>query len=108
MGFADNLKNAVEKGKEYASNNPDKADSLIDKAGDFIDSKTDNKYQDKIDQAQEAARNQVDGGRSEAEQAPAAEESAAPEQAPAAEAAPEQAPAAEAAPEQPQEGAPQP
>lgn len=56
MGFADNLKGAVDKGLDYAKNNADKVDGLVDKAGDAVDQKTGNKFADKVDQAQDAAK----------------------------------------------------
>ena len=60
MGFADNLKGMVNKGKDLAAENSDKIDGAVDKAGDFIDNKTGGKYADKIDKVQDAAKNAVD------------------------------------------------
>lgn len=48
-----------DKAKEFAKNNPDKVDQGVEKAGDAFDSKTDNKYADKTDKAQEALRNKL-------------------------------------------------
>ena len=59
MGFADNLKGMVDKGKDLAAENSDKIDDVVDKAGDFIDSKTDGKYADKVDKVQEAAKKAI-------------------------------------------------
>ena len=56
MGFADNLKGIVDKGKDLAAENSDKIDDVVEKAGDFIDNKTGGKYSDKIDKVQEAAK----------------------------------------------------
>ena len=60
MGFADNLKGMVNKGKDLAAENSDKIDGAVDKAGDFIDNKTGGKYSDKIDKVQDAAKKAVD------------------------------------------------
>ena len=60
MGFADNLKGMVNKGKDLAAENSDKIDGAVDKAGDFIDNKTGGKYADKVDKVQDAAKNAVD------------------------------------------------
>lgn len=59
MGFADNLKGIVDKGKDLAAENSDKIDDVVDKAGDFIDNKTGGKYSDKIDKVQEAAKKAI-------------------------------------------------
>lgn len=62
MGFADNLKGAVDKGLEYAKDNADKVDGLVDKAGDAIDEKTGNKFSSQVDQAQDAAKKTYHSG----------------------------------------------
>ncbi|MET0197193.1 antitoxin [Rhodococcus sp. RS1C4] len=59
MGFADNLKGIVDKGKELAAENSDKIEDVVDKAGDFIDDKTGGKYADKVDKVQEAAKKAI-------------------------------------------------
>lgn len=59
MGFADNLKGIVDKGKNLAAENSDKIDDVVEKAGDFIDNKTGGKYADKIDKVQEAAKKAI-------------------------------------------------
>ncbi|MBY3988852.1 antitoxin [Rhodococcus fascians] len=59
MGFADNLKGMVDKGKDLAAENADKIDDVVEKAGDFIDNKTGGKYADKIDKVQEAAKKAI-------------------------------------------------
>ncbi len=50
MGFLD-------KAKDLLAQNADTVNSAIDKAGEFVDSKTDGKYKDAVDKAQEAAKN---------------------------------------------------
>lgn len=96
MGFADNIKGAVEKGKQYATENADKVDGLVDKAGDAIDQKTGNKYADKIDQAQDAAKNSY--REQDQQQEPAQQEPAQPESVQQ-EPVQQQEPAAEPAPQ---------
>ncbi|WP_072805347.1 antitoxin [Rhodococcoides yunnanense] len=59
MGFADNLKGLVDKGKKAAAENSDKIEDAVDKAGDFIDKKTDGKYADKVDKVQDAAKKAI-------------------------------------------------
>lgn len=59
MGFSDNLKGLVDKGKQAAAENSEKIEDAVDKAGDFIDNKTGGKYADKIDKAQEAAKKAI-------------------------------------------------
>ena len=59
MGFADNLKGMVDKGKDLAAENSDKIDDVVEKAGDFIDNKTGGKYSDQIDKVQEAAKKAI-------------------------------------------------
>lgn len=60
--------------KDFAEQNPEKADQVIDKAGDMIDAKTDGKYADKVDQAQELAKEKLHGGQAaQPEEAPAEE-----------------------------------
>ncbi|QTH59734.1 antitoxin [Corynebacterium hindlerae] len=51
----------IDSAKEFAKKNPDKVDQVIDKAGDLIDSKTGNKYADKVDQAQKLAKDKLHG-----------------------------------------------
>ncbi|MDJ0393876.1 antitoxin [Rhodococcus sp. G-MC3] len=59
MGFADNLKGLVGKGKQVAADNSDKIEGAVDKAAHFIDNKTDGKYADKVDKVQQAAKNAI-------------------------------------------------
>ncbi|MCW1821841.1 kanamycin biosynthetic protein [Mycolicibacterium conceptionense] len=50
MGFLD-------KAKDLLSQNADKVEQAIDKAGDLVDEKTQGKYSQHVDKAQEAAKN---------------------------------------------------
>ncbi|KAA0927764.1 antitoxin [Rhodococcus sp. IEGM 1401] len=59
MGFADNLKGMVDKGKDLAAENSDKIDDVVEKAGDFIDNKTGGKYSDKVDKVQDAVKKAI-------------------------------------------------
>ncbi|MFD6857108.1 antitoxin [Rhodococcus sp. NPDC060086] len=56
MGLMDSLKGLLGKGKDYASQNPDKVQGYIDKAGDTVDGKTGGKYSQHVDKAQDAAK----------------------------------------------------
>ena len=55
MGFLD-------KAKDLLSQNADKVDAAIDKAGEFVDSKTEGKYKDTVNKVQEAAKNALNDG----------------------------------------------
>jgi hypothetical protein len=50
MGFLD-------KAKDLSAQNADTVGSAIDKAGEFVDSKTEGKYKDTVSKVQEAAKN---------------------------------------------------
>ncbi|BBX90657.1 kanamycin biosynthetic protein [Mycobacterium vulneris] len=52
MGFLD-------KAKDLLSQNADKVEQAIDKAGDIVDEKTQGKYSGAVDKAQEAAKNAI-------------------------------------------------
>lgn len=52
MGFLD-------KAKDLLSKNADKVDTVIDKAGNLVDKKTQGKYSSTVDKVQEAARKAV-------------------------------------------------
>ena len=52
MGIFDDIKNA-------ADTNEEKVEAVIDQAGDFIDQKTDGKYADKVDQAQDFLKDKI-------------------------------------------------
>lgn len=52
MGFLD-------KAKQLLSQNADKVEQAIDKAGDIVDDKTHGKYSQHVDKAQEAAKNAI-------------------------------------------------
>ena len=49
MSFLDKLKGLV-------AQNADKVDTVIDKAGDLVDEKTQGKYAEQVDKVQEAAK----------------------------------------------------
>jgi len=52
MGFLDKVKDAVSK-------NADKVETVIDKAGDIVDKKTQGKYTSQVDKVQDAAKKAV-------------------------------------------------
>ena len=55
MGFLD-------KAKDLLTQNADKVDTAIEKAGEFVDDKTKGKYSDAIHKVQEEVKKAVDGG----------------------------------------------
>ncbi|MGE2722263.1 antitoxin [Mycolicibacterium celeriflavum] len=63
MAFLDKVKNLLAK-------NADKVDTAIDKAGDMVDRKTQGKYAQHVDKAQDAARNYVNKDNPSAQGAP--------------------------------------
>ncbi len=48
---------SLDKAKSLLSQNADKVEQVIDKAGDIVDEKTQGKYSQHVDKAQEAAKN---------------------------------------------------
>lgn len=57
MGFMDNVKGLVDKGKELAAEHPDKVNQAIEKAGDLADNTTGGKFSGQVDAAENAAKN---------------------------------------------------
>ncbi|MBB3749754.1 uncharacterized protein YjbJ (UPF0337 family) [Mycolicibacterium sp. BK634] len=62
MGLLDK---ALGKTKEVLSQNADKVEQAIDKAGDIIDQKTQGKYSSTVDKVQDAAKNAVEKNRTD-------------------------------------------
>ncbi len=54
MGFLDKAKDLL---AQTVENNIDTVGAAIDKAGEFVDSKTEGKYKDTVNKVQEAAKN---------------------------------------------------
>jgi hypothetical protein len=52
----------LDKAKDLLSQNADKVETAINKAGDFVDDKTQGKYSDTIHKVQEEAKKVVDAG----------------------------------------------
>jgi hypothetical protein len=52
----------LDKAKDLLAQNADKVDTAIDKAGEFVDSKTQGKYKDTVNKVQEAAKNALNDG----------------------------------------------
>jgi hypothetical protein len=52
----------LDKAKELLSENADKVNTAIDKAGDVVDEKTDGKYADTVDKVQDAAKKALSEG----------------------------------------------
>ena len=59
MGLMDEAKELADKAKELASGHEDQAKAALDKAGDLIDDKTGDKYQDQVDKGQELIGEQL-------------------------------------------------
>jgi MT0933-like antitoxin protein len=55
MGFLD-------KARDLLAQNADTVDAAIDKASEFVDSKTEGKYKDAVNKVQEAAKKASDDG----------------------------------------------
>ncbi len=77
MGFLD-------KAKDLVAKNVDKVDTVINKAGDIVDQKTDGKYTETVDKVQDAARKIVQDNTNTDAQVPPGQQSgqAPPPQAP--------------------------
>ncbi|MBV7296093.1 antitoxin [Corynebacterium sp. TAE3-ERU12] len=63
MGFLDKAKN---KAQEFASDNPDKVEKGLDKAGDVANDKTGGKYADKIEKGQDIVSDKLGNGEADA------------------------------------------
>jgi hypothetical protein len=48
-----------DRAKEALSGHSEQVDAVIDKAGDFIDEKTEGKYAEQVDQGQQAAKEKL-------------------------------------------------
>jgi uncharacterized protein YjbJ (UPF0337 family) len=59
MGFLDKAKDLL---AQTVENNKDTVGSAIDKAGEFVDSKTEGKYKVAVSKVQEAAKNALTDG----------------------------------------------
>ncbi|MEV6428019.1 antitoxin [Nocardia sp. NPDC051463] len=53
------FKNLANKAMDLAQKNADKVDTVIEKAGDLVDKKTDGKFASQVDSVQEAAKKAV-------------------------------------------------
>ncbi|WP_432557433.1 antitoxin [Granulicoccus sp. GXG6511] len=52
-----------DKAKDFASKNPDKADGIVDKAGDMIDQRTGGQHAAHVDKGQDFVKGQYGGER---------------------------------------------
>ncbi|MEJ5927872.1 antitoxin [Corynebacterium sp. H128] len=50
-----------DKAKDMAAKNPEKADQVVDKAGDALDAKTGGQHEHHVDRAQDAAHDHLKG-----------------------------------------------
>ncbi|MEB8327195.1 antitoxin [Dietzia kunjamensis] len=62
-----------DKAKDFAGKNPDKVDSVLDKAGDAFDQRTGGKYAEHTDTAQEKAGDYLTGGTADSPDNPPSE-----------------------------------
>ncbi|MDO5499271.1 MAG: Rv0909 family putative TA system antitoxin [Propionibacteriaceae bacterium] len=51
-----------DKAKDFASKNPDKADGIVDKAGDMVDERTGGQHAAHVDKGQDFVKGQYGGG----------------------------------------------
>lgn len=51
-----------DKAKDFASQNPDKADGIVDKAGDQVDQRTGGQHAGHVDKAQDFVKGHYGGG----------------------------------------------
>ncbi|MDO4611111.1 antitoxin [Corynebacterium sp.] len=51
----------IDKAKQFASDNPDKVEQGIERAGDEFDKRTGDKYADTVDKVQDAAKDKLGG-----------------------------------------------
>lgn len=49
----------LDKAKDLLSQNADKVDAAVDKAGDMVDEKTEGKFSGVVDKAQDVAKNAI-------------------------------------------------
>ncbi len=52
----------LDKAKDLLAQNAEAVGSAIDKAGEFVDAKTEGKYKDTVNKVQEAAKNALSDG----------------------------------------------
>ena len=58
----------LDKAKDLLAQNAEAVGSAIDKAGEFVDAKTEGKYKDTVSKVQEAAKNALDDGEKDEQQ----------------------------------------
>jgi hypothetical protein len=59
MGIKDSMGDMADKAKNALKGHGDQVDKGVDAAGDKIDQKTGNKFQDKVDKGQDAAKDAI-------------------------------------------------
>lgn len=62
MGISDKIKEGFDKVKETVSGQDEKVDAAVEKGADFINEKTGNKYEDKVDKAKDKIQEMTGGG----------------------------------------------
>jgi hypothetical protein len=61
MGLFDKAKDMAGKARDYAEQNPDKVDSMLDKGEAYVDQRTGHKYTEKIGDGGRKVRQYLDG-----------------------------------------------
>jgi MT0933-like antitoxin protein len=59
MGFLDEAKGLADQAKDLAEEHSDQVDQAVQRAGDLIDDKTDDKFKSQIDQGQQFIEDQL-------------------------------------------------
>jgi hypothetical protein len=54
----------MDKAKQFAAEHDEQVDQGVEKAGDMVDERTEGKYADKVDMAQDRAKDSLDGPQS--------------------------------------------
>lgn len=62
MGIGDKIKEGFDKVKETVTGQDDKVDDAVEKGADFINEKTDNKYEDKVDTVKDKIQGMTGSG----------------------------------------------
>lgn len=62
MGIGDKIRDGIDKVKETVAGQDEKVDEGVEKAADFINEKTGNKYEDKVDMAKDKIQGMTGSG----------------------------------------------
>lgn len=59
MGISDSMRGMVGKAKDAVGSHPDQAEKATDVAGDKVDDMTQGKHEEKVDKAQQSAKDAI-------------------------------------------------